>query len=115
MNPLSGVLTEAWTLYRRFAAHFLTIALVLYLVTAIIVAILTVSAGATGYFVAAVIGFIAAFLVQPAMIKAVQDVRDGRAELSIRRTLSPPLPPPLPAPRPPPLPPPPPPASPALP
>lgn len=88
MNPLSGVLAEAWTFYRRFTAHFLTIAFVLYLVTAIIVALLTVSAGATGYFVAAVIEFIAAFLVQAAMIKAVQDVRDGRADLSIGGTVS---------------------------
>jgi hypothetical protein len=88
MNPLSGVLTEAWSLYRRFAAHFLTIAFVLYLLTAIIVAALTVSAGATGYFVAAVIEFAAAFLVQAAMIKAVQDVRDGRADLSIGGTVS---------------------------
>jgi hypothetical protein len=88
MNPLSGVLAEAWAFYRRFAAHFLTIAFVLYLVTAIIVALLTVSAGATGYLVAAVIEFIAAFLVQAAMIKAVQDVRDGRADLSIGGTVS---------------------------
>jgi hypothetical protein len=88
MNPLTGVLAEAWGLYRRFAAHFLTIAFMLYLVTAIIVAVLTVSAGATGYFLAAVIEFIAAFLVQAAMIKAVQDVRDGRAGLSIGATIS---------------------------
>jgi hypothetical protein len=87
MNPLTGVLAEAWGLYRRFAAHFLAIAFVLYLVTAIIVAALTVSAGATGYFLAAVIEFIAAFLVQAAMIKAVQDVRDGRADLSIGGTV----------------------------
>jgi hypothetical protein len=88
MNPLTGVLAEAWGLYRRFAAHFLAIAFVLYLVTAIIVAALTVSAGATGYFLAAVIEFIAAFLVQAAMIKAVQDVRDGQADLSIGGTIS---------------------------
>lgn len=88
MNPLTGVLTEAWGLYRRFAAHFLTIAFVLYLVTAIIVAALTVSVGTTGYFLAAVVEFVAVFLVQAAMIKAVQDVRDGGADLSIGGTIS---------------------------
>jgi len=88
MNPLSGVLAEAWGLYRRFAAHFLAIAFVVYLVTAVIVAVLTVSASPTGYFLAAVLEFIAAFLVQAAMAKAVQDVRDGRADLSIGGTLS---------------------------
>jgi hypothetical protein len=88
MNPLTGVLAEAWGLYRRFAGHFLAIAFALYLITAGIVALLTVSAGVTGYFLAAVIEFIAAFLVQATMVKAVQDVRDGRADLSIGATIS---------------------------
>jgi len=50
---------------------------VLYFLTAVIVAPLTVSAGATGYFLAAVVEFAAAFLVQATMVKAVQAVRDG--------------------------------------
>ena len=88
MNPLTGVLAEAWGLYRRFAAHFLTIAFVLYFLTAVIVTILVQTAGVTGYFVASVIEFAATFLVQAAMIKAVQDVRDGRADLSMDATVS---------------------------
>jgi hypothetical protein len=88
MNPLTGVLAEAWGLYRRFAAHFLAIAFVLYFLTAVIVVLLTMTAGATGYFLAAIIEFVAAFLVQAAMIKAVQDVRDGRADLSMDATIS---------------------------
>jgi hypothetical protein len=88
MNPLTGVPAEAWGLYRRFAAHFLAIAFVLYFVTAVIVVLLTMTAGTTGYFLAAIIEFIAAFLVQAAMVKAVQDVRDGRADLSLDATIS---------------------------
>jgi uncharacterized membrane protein len=88
MNPLTGVLAEAWGLYRRFAAHFLTIAFVLYFLTAVIVTILVQTAGAAGYFVASVVEFAATFLVQAAMIKAVQDVRDGRADLSMDATIS---------------------------
>lgn len=88
MNPLTGVLAEAWGLYRRFAAHFLAIAFVLYFLTAVIVVLLTMTAGTTGYLVAAIIEFIAAFLVQAAMVKAVQDVRDGRADLSLNATIS---------------------------
>jgi hypothetical protein len=88
MNPLTGVLAEAWGLYRRFAAHFLAIAFVLYFLTAVIVVLLTMTAGTTGYFVAAIVEFIAAFLVQAAMVKAVQDVRDGRADLSLDGTIS---------------------------
>ena len=34
MNPLSGILGEAWKLYRAFAAHLLPIAFVIYLVAA---------------------------------------------------------------------------------
>jgi uncharacterized membrane protein len=88
MNPLTGVLAEAWGLYRRFAAHFFAISFVMYFLTAVIVVLLTVTAGSTGYFVAAIIEFIAAFLVQAAMVKAVQDVRDGRADLSLDATIS---------------------------
>jgi hypothetical protein len=40
---------EAWGLYRRFAAHFLAIAFVLYFLTAVTVVLLTVSAGARGF------------------------------------------------------------------
>jgi uncharacterized membrane protein len=88
MNPLTGVLAEAWGLYRRFAAHFLAISFVLYFLTAVIVVLLTMTAGSTGYFVAAIVEFVAAFLVQAAMVKAVQDVRDGRADLSMDTTIS---------------------------
>ena len=44
MNPLTGVLAEAWGLYRRFAAHFLAIAFLLYFLTAVIVVLLSVPA-----------------------------------------------------------------------
>src|ERR1041384_2180277 len=88
MNPLTGVLGEAWGLYRRFAARFLAIAFVLYFLTAVIVTILIMTTGATGYFLAAVVEFAATFLVQASMIKAVQDVRDGRADLSIDATVT---------------------------
>lgn len=88
MNPLTGVLAEAWGLYRRFAAHFLAISFVLYFLTGVIVVLLTMTAGATGYFAAAIVEFVAAFLVQAAMVKAVQDVRDGSADLSLDATIS---------------------------
>ena len=53
MSPLSGVLTETWALYRRYAAHFLLIAFAIYLVTAVLVALLSL-AGAFGYFLGAI-------------------------------------------------------------
>jgi hypothetical protein len=86
MSPLTGVLTEAWSLYRRYAAHFLLISFVIYLITAIVVALLGL-AGVAGGIIAAVVSFIATYVVQTALIKAVQDVRDGRVDLDLGQTV----------------------------
>src|ERR1039458_9967997 len=88
MNPLSGVLGEAWTLYRAHAAHLLAIAFVIYLITAVVTAILTRFLGGFGALVALVVELVAAFLLQAALVKAVQDIRDGRADLSFGQTFS---------------------------
>jgi hypothetical protein len=87
MNPLSGVLGEAWQLYRKFAAHLLAIAFVIYLVAAIVAALLGL-AGIIGALLALVVELFAGFLLQAALVKAVQDIRDGRADLSLRETVS---------------------------
>ncbi len=87
MSPLSGVLSEAWALYRRYAAHFLLIAFAIYLVAAILVGLLRL-AGVVGALLGEIIVLIAAFLVQAALVKAVQDVRDGRVDLDFSQTVS---------------------------
>jgi len=87
MNPLSGVLGEAWATYRTHARHFISIAFVLYLVAALLQALFVTLLGVIGTFVAAVVGIVAAFLLQAAPVKAVEDVRDGRADLSLTDTL----------------------------
>jgi hypothetical protein len=86
MSPLTGVLTEAWDLYRRFAAHFLLISFVVYLIAAILTALLSL-AGVAGAIIGAVISFAATYVVQASLIKAVQDVRDGRADLDFADTV----------------------------
>src|ERR1700687_4385815 len=88
MNPVSGVLGEAWQLYRAHAAHFLVIAFVIYFIAAILEAILAAFAGVVGAILAAVIALIAAFLLQAALVKAVQDVRDGQVDLNFSETVS---------------------------
>jgi hypothetical protein len=88
MNPVSGVLGDAWKMYRAHAAHFVVIAFVIYLVAAILEAILRASAGVAGTILAGLIGLIAAFLLQAALVKAVQDVRDGRVDLNFGETVS---------------------------
>src|SRR5215468_6905221 len=86
MSPLTGVLTEAWNLYRRFAAHFLLISFVIYLITAVLVALLSLG-GIAGAIVGGVISFAATYVVQASLIKAVQDVRDGRVDLDFSETV----------------------------
>ncbi len=87
MNPLSGVLGEAWKLYKAHAAHLLVIAFVIYLVAAIVAGLLSL-AGIFGALLGSIVEFFAAFLLQAALVKAVQDVRDGRADLSFGETVS---------------------------
>ncbi|HEX9354518.1 MAG TPA: hypothetical protein VF933_11975 [Streptosporangiaceae bacterium] len=91
MSPLSGVLGEAWGYYRRFAGHFLLIAFAIYVGAAIIAALLGL-AGRFGLFLGWIVSLIAAFLVQAALVKAVQDVRDGRVDLNLGETVSAALP-----------------------
>jgi hypothetical protein len=72
-------------LYRRYATHFLLIAFVIYLITAVLFALLTL-AGVVGYIFAEIVDLAAAFLLQAALVKAVQDVRDGRVDLDLGQT-----------------------------
>ncbi len=92
MSPLTGVLREAWATYKAYAGHFLLIAFVLYLIAAIITALLTFAAGNIGAGVGWFISLFLMFLLQAALVKAVQDVRDRRVDLDLRGTLSAALP-----------------------
>jgi hypothetical protein len=88
MSPLTGVLNEAWDTYRRHAAHFLLISFVIYLAVAIVAAILSAVLGGFGGFLGEIVSVFGMFLLQAALVKAVQDVRDGRADLNVRETVS---------------------------
>ncbi|MBE1604815.1 hypothetical protein [Actinopolymorpha pittospori] len=87
-SPLAGVLREAWAMYRAHARHLLTLALAVYVVAAVVEAVLAALLGAVvGGFLALVVSLIAAFVLQAALVKAVEDVRDGRADLSLGETV----------------------------
>lgn len=92
MNPLSGVLDEAWRMYKAYAKHLLAIAFVIYLVAAIITALLALAGGNIGILLGSFVSVVAAFVLQATLVKAVQDVRDGRADLSISQTVNQALP-----------------------
>ena len=87
MNPLSGVLGEAWTLYKRHATHFLLISFAIYLVIAIITALLSLALGSFGAVLGGLLSLFGTFLLQAALVKAVQDARDGRGDLDLRATI----------------------------
>lgn len=86
MNPTTGVLREAWTHYKEHASHLLPIAFIVYVVVALLSAILTSTVGLLGGLIAGIISIIGLFWVQGALVKAVEDIRDGRADLSLGET-----------------------------
>ena len=86
MTPTQGVLAEAWDLYKRHFLHFVTIAFVVYLVVAIVQALLTATLGWVGGLIAAILSTVAVFWVYGALTEAVSDVVDGRADLSVGET-----------------------------
>ncbi len=88
MSPLSGVLSEAWALYRRHATHFILISFAIYLVIAIINALLSWALGGFGVAIGWIISLVGMFLLQAGVVTAVQDVREGRAHLHLRGCVS---------------------------
>jgi hypothetical protein len=75
-------------MYKTFAKHLLAIAFVIYLAAAIITAVLALAGGTIGILLGSFVSVVAAFVLQATLVKAVQDVRDGHADLSIRQTVS---------------------------
>ncbi len=86
MNPLSGLFSQAWGMYTTHARHLLAIAFAVYVVAAVIEAVLGLL-GVVGLLLAAIVGVVASFLLQAALVKAVDDVRDGRVDMSLAETL----------------------------
>ena len=86
--PTRGVLREAWGLYKAHWRHLLAVAAVIYVGIAVLGAVafslLDPGTAALVAFVASLLGY---FWVQGALVKAVADIRDGRADLSVQDTL----------------------------
>jgi hypothetical protein len=87
MNPLSGVFGEAWKTYKAHAGHLIGIAFLIFLPAAILDYFATLS-GPVILFLGTLILILAMFLVQAALTKSAQDLRDGQADLSIRKTFA---------------------------
>lgn len=87
MNPLAGVLGDAWQMYRRFAGHFLAVAFIIYAAAAVVSALLALGFGGVGADLGLVVQLFAVFLLTASLVRAVQDVRDGRVDLSVGQTM----------------------------
>jgi hypothetical protein len=85
-SPTQGVIGEAWRLYRAHLGHLVSIAFVVYLGVALLSLVLTALLTWVGAIIAAIVSIIALFWVQGALVEAVQDVMDGRADLSLGAT-----------------------------
>jgi hypothetical protein len=83
-----AVLREAWALYAAHWRHLLPIALVVFLLLSLLVLLLVVLLGPLGLLASVFISLVGSFWIQGALVVAVEDVRDGRADLSIGETVS---------------------------
>jgi hypothetical protein len=88
VSPTGGVIREAWGHYRTHWRHLLAISFVVYVVVAIIGALLVASLTWVGEILAALVSLVALFWLQGALVKAVDDIRDGRADLSLGDTFA---------------------------
>jgi hypothetical protein len=88
MNPTTGVIQEALELYRRNFAHLFLVAFVVYLGIAVLQAVATAIGGIVALVLVTPLSIIGIFLVQAALVEAVNDIRDGRADMSIGETFS---------------------------
>lgn len=87
MSPTT-ILGEAWGLYKRHWRHLLPIALAIYVLLSLLVLLLAALLGWLGVIAGLLVSIVGTFWVQGALVIAVQDVRDGRADLSMSETIS---------------------------
>jgi hypothetical protein len=82
------VIREAWNHYKAHWQHLLPFALVVYLILGLVSLVLTLALGWVGALLGAFIGIIGVFWLQGALVEAVADIRDGRADLTMGQTFS---------------------------
>ena len=83
-----AVVREAWSLYKAHWRHLLPISFVVYLLLSLFILLLVLLAGGIGLVAAGFVSLAGIFWIQGALVLAVQDIRDGRADLPIGETIS---------------------------
>jgi len=75
-------------MYKAHWRHLIPIAFLVYVLISLFALLLVVLLGWVGAFVGALIALAGVFWIQGALVIAIEDVRDGRVDLSIRETLN---------------------------
>ena len=83
-----AIVRDAWQLYKAHWRTFVPLALVVYLILGVVGLVLTLLLGWLGAILSALIGIVGFFWLQGALVEAVQDVRDGRQDLSLGATFA---------------------------
>jgi hypothetical protein len=78
-----AVVREAWELYKGHWRTFVPLALIVYLILGAIALVLGLILGWLGILISALASIVGTFWLQGALVEAVQDVRDGKQDLSI--------------------------------
>jgi hypothetical protein len=81
-----AVIGKAWDMYKAHWRHLIPIAVVVYVLVSLVILVLA-SLGWLGAVVGFFVSIAGVFWLQGALVLAVDDVRDGRADLSISQTL----------------------------
>jgi hypothetical protein len=82
------VVREAWELYKAHWRTFVPLALVVYIVLGLLSWVLGAVLGWLGVLIAVLASIVGTFWLQGALVEAVQDVRDGRQDLSLTETFA---------------------------
>ena len=85
MKP-GQIINDSFELYSGFWKHILSIALVIAVGVAVLSAVLA-PLGIVGGILAIIVAVIGSTLLQGSIVKVVEDVRDGRVDLTVRETL----------------------------
>jgi hypothetical protein len=87
MSP-TAIVGQTWDLYKKQWGHLIPIALVVYAVLGLVSILLTWALGWLGALLGAFVSILGVFWLQAALVEAVVDVRDGRADMSISETFA---------------------------
>lgn len=87
MSP-GAVIGEAWQLYKTHWRHLIPLALVVFAILGLITLLLAWLLGWFGYLLGSLVTFVGIYWLQGALVEAVADVRDGKADMSISETFA---------------------------